>query len=117
MLDILLEPDGDLKLTENGDISLTESVRQAARVRLRWILSEWRFAPDLGFPWFEDVLVKNPNIGKIKALARNELMTIDGITNAEVYKVEFDKARRRAKFFLTLTVDGETYQEEVEGYA
>ena len=29
MLDILLDRDGDLKVSETGDISLTESVRQA----------------------------------------------------------------------------------------
>lgn len=35
MKDILLTADGDLAIGETGDISITDSVRQAIRVRLR----------------------------------------------------------------------------------
>jgi hypothetical protein len=34
MKDILLTSDGDLKIDEQGDISLTDSIRQAIRIRL-----------------------------------------------------------------------------------
>ena len=54
MLDIMLDADGDIKVSATGDISKTESVRQAVLVRLRWLYSEWRLGPELGFPWFEE---------------------------------------------------------------
>ena len=60
MIDILLEEDGDIAVSEVGDISITNSVRQAVLIRLRWIYNEWRLGPELGFPWFEQVFVKNP---------------------------------------------------------
>lgn|GEM_PF-3755842 len=62
VFDILLTPDGDLNITENGDIQLPESVRQAIRIRLLWFFSEWRFAPEIGVPYFEDFLIKNLTI-------------------------------------------------------
>lgn len=66
MLDIRLNEDGDIAISKNGDISTTESVRQAVMIRLRWIYDEWRLGPELGFPWFEEVFIKNPNTIKIK---------------------------------------------------
>ena len=78
--DILLLKAGDLHITDTGDILLTDSiqknfpttgnlsVRQAVLIRLRWFFAEWRFSPQAGFPYFEEVLIKNPNIPKIKGL-------------------------------------------------
>ena len=37
MVDIKLNRDGDIDVSAVGDISLTESVRQAVLIRLRWI--------------------------------------------------------------------------------
>ena len=67
MADILLNSDGDIKVDGIGEIRLTTSAKQAILIRLRWIFAEWRLGPDFGFPWFEDVLIKNPIIMKIKA--------------------------------------------------
>ena len=47
MVDIKLNRDGDIDVSAVGDISLTESVRQAVLIRLRWIYDEWR----LGLNW------------------------------------------------------------------
>lgn len=115
-LDIMLNSDGDIDVTEDGDISTTESVRQAILVRLRWIYAEWRLGPSLGFPWFEQIFVKNPNITKIKTLVRNEILSVDEVTAAKVYSVTYDRAARTATFKYTATVDEETFDEEVTLY-
>ena len=49
-MDILLSADGDLYLTETGDISLVESVAQKIKIRLRWWLGEWRWDEEEGMP-------------------------------------------------------------------
>jgi len=54
MTDIMLDRNGDIKVSASGDISLTESVRQAVIIHLRWMLGEWRLDPELGFPWYEE---------------------------------------------------------------
>ena len=78
MTDIRLGKDGDIVVSEIGDISLTESVRQAVLIRLRWIYQEWRLGPEMGFPWFEEVFIKNPNTVKIRSLIRDEIMQVEG---------------------------------------
>ena len=111
--DILLGNDGDIVVSDTGDITLTKSVRQAILIRLRWIYREWRLGPEMGFPWFEEVFVKNPNIAKIKRLIRNEIMQVEGVTAAEVTAAVYDPAKRTARFRYTCTVGEETFKEEV----
>jgi hypothetical protein len=116
MLDIKLNADGDLDVNAFGDISTTESVRQAVLIRLRWIYDEWRLGPEYGFPWFEEVFVKNPNTVKIKQLIREEILKVSEVRAAEVMKVDYDPAKRTAKFYYTVKVGEETYREEVTLY-
>lgn len=113
MLDIMLNRDGDIDVSAVGDISLTESVRQAILIRLRWIYNEWRLGPELGFPWFEEVFVKNPNIIKLKQLVRDEIVQVDGVKSAQVTNVKYDPAKRSATFTYTCFVGDEIFKEEV----
>lgn len=117
MLDIMLDKSGDIKVSALGDISLTESVRQAVLIRLRWIYNEWRLGPEFGFKWFEEVFVKNPNIPKIKQLIRDEIMKVDEVTEAQVNSVTYDPKKRAATFVYTCSVGEATFREEVTLYA
>jgi len=83
MKDILLNRDGDLYIGDDGDIAITDSVRQAVKIRLQWFLYEWKFYPDTGVPYFEDILVKNPSIDKIRGILRDEIMSVDDMTRLE----------------------------------
>lgn len=114
MLDILLRSDGDIKVTENGDIRLTESVAQSVRIHLKWILGEWRLGEEIGFPWFEDVLVKNPDLEHIKNLIRSEIMGIDGVRDAKVTDAIPNAKKRTVVFRYVVTVGDEIFKEEVE---
>lgn len=116
MLDIMLDAEGDIKVSPIGDISMTESVRQAVRIRLRWIYSEWRLGPEYGFPWFEEVFVKEPNTVKIRQLIRDEIMKVDEVTAAEVTSVTYDRAKRAATFVYTCSVGEAVFREEVTLY-
>lgn len=116
MLDIQLDSDGDIKVSEDGDIYTTESVRQAILIRLRWIYGEWRLGPELGFPWFEQVFVKNPNTLKIRSLIRTEIMKVDEVKSATVRSVSYDREKRAATFRYTAVTDEETFTEEVTLY-
>lgn len=113
MLDILLGRDGDISVSTTGDISLTNSVRQAILVRLRWIYNEWRLGPEYGFPWFEEVFVKNPNTVKIRHLVRDVIMEVDNVQSAEVSEVDYDPKKREAKISYRCAIGGEIFNEVV----
>ena len=113
MTDMLLDRSGDLALTEDGDVTLTASAGQAIAIRLRWIRGEWRLGPGYGFPWLEELLVKGPDLTRLRELLRQEILGVDGVTGAEVPKVQFDPAARTARFPFTAYLDEEHYGEEV----
>ena len=112
MKDIQLTADGDLRITELGDIGLTDSVRQAVRIRLLWFFNEWRFAPQFGVPYFEDILIKNPNLEKIRGIVRDEVTSVDEVIDAKNIKLSFDKIKRSLQITLDIITSGGTYREE-----
>lgn len=116
MIDLKLTSDGDLDISDVGDVSLTNSIRQAVLIRLRWIFAEWRLGPSFGFPWFEEVFRKNPNLTKIRSLIRDEIMGVEGVQDAEVYSVTYSREHRMALFKFFVTIGGERFKEEVALY-
>ena len=113
MIDLKIGSDGDLEISDAGDISLTKSIRQAVLIRLRWIYNEWRLGPELGFPWHEEMFVKDPDIIKLRGLLRSEIVEVDGVNDAVVDAVSYDCAKRAAVFRFTVVTDEETFREEL----
>lgn len=113
MFDLKLNSGGDLHIGADGDVSTTESIVQAVSIRLRWCLDEWRLGPGLGFPYYEEVFVKNPNLVKIKYLLRDLIMQVDGVTNVNSVEIETDPQTWKAKITVVFAVGEETYKEEV----
>ena len=59
MNDLQMTREGDLYV--NNDIAVTDSIEQGIYIRLRWFFKEWKFGPDYGVKYFENIFVKNPN--------------------------------------------------------
>ena len=112
----MLGADGDISLTEWGDIYITESISQNILIRLKWFLTEWRLGPGLGFPWFQEVLVKNPNLVKIKGLIRNEIMQVEGVQSVNVDTVNYDPQERKVSIEYTANAQGSIIRESALVY-
>ena len=69
-MDILLDANGDLDISKRGDISLGDSVAQKIRIRLLWFEGEWRWDTDEGLPYFDGLLVKNPDVDEFEGLIK-----------------------------------------------
>lgn len=113
MFDLLLNSDGDLKIDSTGDIALTESVRQAIRVRLRWLAEEWRFNREVGIPYFTEILVKNPNEQRIMQLFRIAILGVDEVKSVKNMRMKLDRDRRKMNLTFTVITDKETFDQEV----
>lgn len=116
MIDIKLDSNGDIDVSAIGDISLTNSICQAILVRIRWIYNEWRLGPEIGFPWFEEVFVKNPNTEYVKQLLREKILEVDGVTDATVDELHYDQRSRTCKIIYTACAGEEVFREEVKLY-
>lgn len=113
MFDLKLDHNGDLELGGTGDISTTESVVQAVRLRLFWFFREWRLGPALGFPYFEEVFVKNPNEARIRSLLRDTVMEVKEVTDVLQIGFALDRHTREAKISIVFATAEETFREEV----
>lgn len=113
MKDILLK-EGDLYLDENGDIVFTDSISQSINIRLRWFYGEWLFAPDCGLKYFEDVLVKNPDLDHIKMLVSQQIGKVDGVKSVKSVDIEYDRMTRNMCVRYVAITDQETLRGEVE---
>ena len=114
VIDLKLDAGGDLELSAAGDISATDSIVQAVRIRLLWFFSEWRLGPGFGIPYFENILVKNPNEVKARHLIREAVMSVEGVTNVQGVGLSIDKKTRRATITVAFSTDEQTYKEEVK---
>jgi len=112
-LDILLTLDGDLRINETGDIELTDSIRQAIRIRLLWFFSEWRFEPEWGIPYFEQVFIKNPNLLRIRSIIRAEILAVDGVDSVRSIDISVDTVKRNAAISFVVLIGNEDYRDEV----
>ena len=111
-MDILLTENGDIRL-ENTDISLTQSIRQAIKIRLQWFFAEWRFERSWGVPYFENVVIKNPNLQQIKQIIRKEISAVDGVQSVNQVEISHERAARQAKITFSVTIHGEKFQDEI----
>lgn len=116
MLDILLTNDGDIFVGEDGDIQLTESIRQAVKIRLLWFLGEWKYAPGFGLPYFGELLIKSPDVERVKRIVRDEALSVNGVDDIRNIVITMDKSSRTAKITFDLRVAETVYREELVVY-
>ena len=114
MIDLKLDANWDLELSAAGDISKTDSIVQAVRIRLLWFFKEWRLGPGHGVPYFEEILVKNPNEAKVRHLIREIVMSVERVTNVLGVGIAVDKKTRQATIAVSFATDEDTYKEEVK---
>lgn len=113
MKDILLDREGDIALTPEGDVSLVTSPVQAVLIKLRWFFKEWVFDPERGIPWYESVLVKDPDIEGIKKRFIREMLDVDDVKEVTQMDILLDPAARKAEVKFQFRTDEGTYNEEV----
>lgn len=107
-MDILLNSDGDLHISQQGDISLGESVAQKIRIRLLWFEGEWRWDNEEGLPYMSDLLVKNPDIDTFESLVRAKIFEVDEVTEVREVLISYDRRNRIATIKYTALTDFET---------
>lgn len=110
-------PDLKLDLTTgnlarlNGDLCLTDDVsgettQQRVLIRLRLFLGEWFLDTRKGTPYFEQIFVRNPNLGAIEASLKAVILETPGVVRLLSYSQTYDASAR------SLSVD---FEAEAEG--
>ena len=112
-MDILLDRSGDLLLSDTGDIVLNDSVAQKIRIRLLWFEGEWKWDREEGIPYFDQLLVKNPNLDYFESVIRDRIFEIDEISDVKNVEITFNRETRNAVIKFVALTDRETIKDEV----
>jgi len=104
MADLALNEEGDLLLTDNSlaVVEGDDAIVQHLAIRLQFFLGEWFLDTRLGVPYFNQVLIKNPNLVVVRGLFRQVILTTPGVDTIEEFELDFDQAAR--KLTVTFTV-------------
>jgi hypothetical protein len=112
-MDIAIDPaTGDLLLDEAGDAVIVTgraAIAQHIRVRFQHFLGEWHLDRREGVPWFEQILVANPDLTIINELFRRTVRSTPGIASVRSLSLDFDRATRTlvVRDFEAVTTNGE----------
>lgn len=101
---------GDLRLTDNQLTWITgrEAVRQHLANRLRFFFAEWFLDRRRGFPFYQRVLVKNPNRPVVRSLFRRTIAQTPGIAGVNSLQLTIGSDRRaRVGFSAALDEGGD----------
>lgn len=98
-LDLLLDDNG--VVLRNGDWAFAidrEGIQQRISQVLKTIAGEWFLDLDYGVPYFEQILIKNPNLPAVQDIFRRALLSVKGVSSVERLNLSLDTTSR------TLTV-------------
>lgn len=98
-VDLLLDKNHDLALSERGDAILVDGQRQIAQqieITLLTFLGEWFLDTTFGIPYFESILVKAPNRAEIESIIRAKIRDVPGVVNVPIVDVQVDAQQRTA---------------------
>jgi hypothetical protein len=106
-------PDGELDLS-GGELNLVdggEAVAQDVRSACRFFRGEWYAAPERGVPLLEQVFVKNPDLGLVRAAFRDAILARPGVKDVLELELDYGPDDRS----LSITFRAETDAGEVAG--
>lgn len=90
----LLVVDNDLCLTSDANAAGANPVLQDILQTLRFFLGEWFLNNTEGVPYFQQILVKNPDQSKIDAIFSNLILGRPGVEQLSSYNFTVNNAQR-----------------------
>lgn len=95
----------DLDLTNNAAslVDGLDAIHQDWISRLKFIRGEWFLDQRAGIPYFEEILVKQPNPARLRAIFHEATLTTPGIAEIKAFSLDLSATR-----VLTLDIDAVT---------
>lgn len=78
-------------LAMTGDLP---GIKQQVTLRLGFFKGEWFMNEDTGIPWYEEIIVKNPNLIRIREIFRDAILSVTGIREVTFMDLLFSSYAR-----------------------
>lgn len=111
------------RLTDAGDLDITggtltkiagiEAARQEVRAALQFFLKEWFLDETEGTPFFDKVLVKNPNPAVLQSVFRARILSRPSIKSVDTLVLTFDRQARKLQLDFQATCDFGVFDDSV----
>jgi len=105
--DIKLSTSGDWDVT-TGDLELTQgtdAIKQSVRIHLEFFQGEWFLDLDAGIPYYQSIMVKNPNPNLLQSVFRSALDETPGVASVDELNLSIDTAARQLSVEAHITGD------------
>ena len=103
-------PDNDLDLSSGNLVvisRLADVTAQKLTNKFQFFLGEWFIDVRLGIPYYQSVLVKNPNLSSIGQLFRRVILNTPGVDSITSASLNFISNQRKLNAQFTVkTLDG-----------
>jgi len=106
MIDIKLDPVSHDLFTVDNDLVLVDgadALVQNLKIRLWTFFGEWFLNTSSGLRYFEDILVKNPNLPRVEILIKAIILETDEVNQLLEFDFTYDARQRSAS--VSFTVD------------
>lgn len=94
--------------TQNGTglriIDGTEAISQHLLIRLRFFQGEYFLDQRIGIPYYQDILIKNPDLVLVRSLYRETILETPGVIDITRFDLDFDTSSRSLRIDFTCTV-------------
>lgn len=96
--------DGQFTLTDPGVVAIVQHIK----TRLQFFQGEWFLDLREGLPWFQEILVKGPNIPRVRALLRAAILETPGVSLVDQLDLALDTSTRTLTVTWRATLDDGT---------
>lgn len=104
--DLFLDDTGNLSLRKNKTSNeLIDLICQRVKCRLQTFRGECYLDRDMGVPYFQEVMKKNPDLAKVRSLLAAIIVGVDGVKSLEKLKIKFDASTREYKVIFRAVAD------------
>ncbi len=106
MKDFKIDPATWDLVVENGDFVMVEDadeVAQRVAVALKTHRGEWLFDTDLGLPYREEIMVRNPDTERITGLIRALITGIEDVTGLTQLNLDYNGTQRTMQVTGTIS--------------
>lgn len=108
MANLLLTLAGDLDFSSGGlqIVEGTDEIAQKLFTRLQFFLGEWFLDRRQGIPYYEKILIKNPDLIIIQSIFREAILETPGVTSLlDVIQTDLESATRKLSVRFAAQLD------------
>lgn len=117
MKDLQLDDQGDITILA-GDLEIVSGIdwiAQDIEQQMQFFSGEWFLDTTQGFPYFQFVLVKNPNLDIIQALFQDKICQISGVKELNGFQFGYDGNTRSVTIDLQAkTTNGQVIKPQAQ---